>query len=164
MGLWGEIKIGSLAALTYASLLKYWYLLCSHLKLSVVANWRHLVPLLASCCNKYLITEGKAPFWEHTLVCDSWKQNKGHHYLEGAFPPRSRVEKGPPNYLCWEPAVSVSLTVWHLDISPLTSSRWCEKELNTKRKSTLPANFLPITKVGQGYVVCHSNCVIFLSN
>lgn len=163
MGLWGEIKIGNLAALTHSSLLKYWYLFWSHLSPSVVANWKHLVPLLASCCDKYLITEGKVPFWEHTLVYGSWKQNKGHRYLEGAFTPSSRVEKGPPNYLCWETAVS-SLTVWHLDISPLNSSRWCEKELNTKRKSTLLANFLPITKLGHGYVVCHSNRVIFLSN
>lgn len=127
-------------------------------------NWRHLVPLLAAAYDKYLITDWGAPFWECTLVYDSWKQNKGHGYLEGAFTPWSRVEKGPSNYLCWETAVSFSLTVWHLDVSLLTSSRRCEKELNTKRKSTLLADFLLITKLGHGYVVCHSNCVIFLSN
>lgn len=53
--------------------------------------------MLASHCDKYLITEGSVRYQEETSVTDSWKQHKGHCYLEEAF--YSVVQKSRKVYL-----------------------------------------------------------------
>lgn len=55
---------------------------CSPLWTLAIVSWRHLVLLLLFHSGKYLITEGSVPLQEEASVTGSYKQHKGHYYLE----------------------------------------------------------------------------------